>query len=168
MASLRARAAIACMSAIGVGSIAHYEGFRSDAYLPLPPDKWTVGYGSTTWEDGTPVKVGDTITVERAEILLHRTLTQYEDAVKKCAPVPMYQYEFDAYTSLTYNIGTGAFCGSSIARHLREKNYEQACKDILQWDKFKGKPLKGLTKRRHDEYQLCIGAKEPITRDMIR
>jgi len=168
MASLRARAAAVAMSAVGIGFITNYEGFRDKAYIPVVGDRPTIGVGSTTWEDGTPVKVGDSITVERAEILLHSTLTQYEDAVKKCAPVPMYQYEFDAYTSLTYNIGTGAFCGSSIARHLREKNYEQACKDILQWDKFKGKPLKGLTKRRHDEYQLCIGAKEPITRDMIR
>ena len=26
-----------------------------------------------------------------------------------CAPVPMYQHEFDAYVSLTYNIGASAF-----------------------------------------------------------
>ena len=59
--------------------------------------------------------------------------------------------------SLTYNIGEGAFCKSTLAKKLNAYDYEGACKEILKWDKFKGKPLKGLTNRREREYAKCIG-----------
>jgi lysozyme len=81
----------------------------------------------------------------------------FEEAVKRCAPVPMYQHEFDAYVSLTYNIGQGAFCSSTLAKKLKAYDYDGACKEILKWDKFKGQPLAGLTKRRQEEYKLCMG-----------
>ena len=69
----------------------------------------------------------------------------------------MHQYEFDAYVSLTYNIGSQAFCKSTLAKKLITYDYEGACKEILKWDKFKGNPLPGLTKRRTEEYHACIG-----------
>jgi lysozyme len=72
----------------------------------------------------------------------------------------MYQYEFDAYVSLTYNIGPTAFCNSTLVKKLLAYDYEAACKEILKWDHFKGKPLKGLTLRRQREYNLCIGKHE--------
>jgi lysozyme len=59
--------------------------------------------------------------------------------------------------SLSYNIGTGAFCNSTLVKKLRTYDYEGACKEILRWDKFKGEPLKGLTHRRQREYKLCMG-----------
>ena len=40
--------------------IKEFEGFRSQAYK-CSAGKWTIGYGSTLYEDGTPVKQGDTI-----------------------------------------------------------------------------------------------------------
>ena len=36
--------------------IARCEGFRDTAYRPLPTDRWTIGYGSTFYEDGSPVQ----------------------------------------------------------------------------------------------------------------
>ncbi|MFZ9813260.1 MAG: lysozyme, partial [Burkholderiaceae bacterium] len=42
-------------------------------------------------------------------------------------------------------------------RKLNAQDYAGACKEILRWDKFQGKPLAGLTKRRQAEYQQCIG-----------
>ena len=70
----------------------------------------------------------------------------------------MYQHEFDAYVSLTYNIGASAFCSSTLTKQLNAGDYAGACREILRWDKFKGQPLPGLTKRRQSEYQQCIGA----------
>ena len=137
-------------------SIAVDEGFVGNAYTPVKGDVPTIGFGTT---EG--VKVGDKITPERALVRLLNDADKFTQAVKKCAPVPMYQYEFDAYVSLTYNIGSGAFCNSTLVKKLNTYDYEGACKEILRWDKFKGQPLKGLTLRRQREYNLCMGYEQP-------
>lgn len=141
--------------------IAVHEDYRESAYVPVTTsagsDVPTIGFGATLNADGTPVRLGQRITPVAALKRLGNDVAKFEAAVKRCAPVPMHQYEFDAYVSLTYNIGTGAFCNSTLAKKLIAYDYEGACKEILRWDKFKGKSLAGLTKRRQQEYQTCIG-----------
>jgi lysozyme len=132
--------------------IAIEEGFTSKAVIPVPGDVPTIGFGTTKG-----VKRGDVITPERALVKLLDDASTFSEAVKKCSGVPLYQYEFDAYVSLSYNIGTGAFCNSTLVKKLKVYDYEGACKEILRWDKFKGQPLKGLTHRRQREYKLCMG-----------
>lgn len=145
------------LSASALIGIAVHEGYREEAYIPVPGDVPTIGFGSTTNLDGSPVRLGQRTTSVEALKRLGKDVEKFETAVKTCAPVPMYQYEFDAYVSLTYNIGPNAFCKSTLAKKLVQYNYEGACKEILRWDKFQGKPLKGLTIRRQEEYKTCIG-----------
>jgi len=140
------------LSASALVGIALHEGYSSTAYKPVPGDVPTIGFGTT---EG--VKLGQTITPERALVRLLADANKFEQAVKRCAPVPMHQYEFNAYVSLTYNIGEGAFCRSTIAKRLNAGNYSGACEAILMWDKFQGKPLAGLTKRREAEKRMCDG-----------
>jgi lysozyme len=140
------------LSAAVLVGIAMEEGFTSKAVIPVPGDVPTIGFGTT---EG--VKRGDTITPERALMRLLQDADKFSEGVKRCANVPMFQYEFDAYVSLSYNIGTGAFCNSTLVKKLKTYDYEGACKEILKWDKFKGQPLKGLTHRRQREYKLCMG-----------
>jgi lysozyme len=140
------------LSAGALVSIALHEGFRDRAYTPVAGDVATIGFGTT---EG--VKQGDTITVERALVRLLKDANKFEEAVRRCAPVPMHQYEFDAYVSLTYNIGETAFCNSTLAKYLNQRLYALACKEILRWNKFQGQELRGLTLRREAEYKQCIG-----------
>ncbi len=149
---MRTHVAALTLSASALVGIAVHEGFRSTAYTPVPGDVATIGFGTT---EG--VRLGDSISVERALIRLMQDATKFEKAVKRCAPVPMYQHEFSAYVSLTYNIGETAFCSSTLAKKLNAGDYKGACDQILRWDKFKGKPLAGLTKRRQQEHQMCLG-----------
>ena len=149
---MRTHVAALALSASALVGIAVHEGFRSTAYTPVPGDVATIGFGTT---EG--VRLGDSISVERALIRLMQDATKFEKAVKRCAPVPMYQHEFSAYVSLTYNIGETAFCSSTLAKKLNAGDYKGACDQILRWDKFKGKPLAGLTKRRQQEHQMCLG-----------
>lgn len=144
------------VSAALVLSVANHEGFRSAAYIPVPGDKVTYGHGFTTKPDGSAVKLGDYISKEQSTKRLNSELLHYKNDISKCITVPLTQYEVDAYTSLSFNIGVGAFCKSTIVKKLRSYDYEGACKEILKWDKFKGKALKGLTVRRQQEYNLCI------------
>ena len=140
------------LSAVALVGIAGWEGFRSVAYIPVPGDVPTIGFGTTK-----DVKMGDTIDPVTALQRKIRDVEKFEGAIKQCVHVPLAQHEYDAYLSLAYNIGSGAFCRSTLVRKLNAEDYEGACKEILRWDKFKGKPLKGLTNRRQAEYKQCMG-----------
>jgi len=149
----RLQSASLAISAALLVSIALEEGYSPVAYRPVKGDVATIGFGTT---EG--VKDGDKITPERALVRLLNDADKVAQAVRRCAPVPMYQYEFDSYVSLTYNIGTNAFCDSTLVKKLKTYDYEGACKEILRWDKFQGQPLKGLTIRRQREYEVCTNS----------
>lgn len=140
------------LSAAALIGLAVSEGYTDKAVIPVPGDKPTIGFGTTA-----NVKLGDTTTPIRA---LQRVLVDvqtYEGAVKQCVKVPLYQNEYDAYLQLAYNIGTNAFCGSTLVKKANAGDYLGACKEILRWDRFQGQPLAGLTKRRQAEYKQCMG-----------
>ena len=155
----RVSIAALALSAAGLVGIIQHEGYKSAAYIPVPGDVPTIGHGTTRYEDGSAVKMGDRVTPERAQVLLRNDASTFERAVKRCAPVPMHQHEYDAFVSLAYNIGENAFCKSTLVRKLNAGDYAGACREILKWDKFRGQPLRGLTMRRQAEYQQCTGGK---------
>lgn len=148
----RIAAAALSLSAVAFGGLVAYEGYSDRAIIPVPGDVPTIGFGAT---EG--VRMGDTITPPRAVERALRDVAKYEGALKQCVRVPMFQHEYDAYVSLAYNIGPGAFCSSTLVRKLNAGDYVGACREILRWDKFKGRPLRGLTLRRESEYRRCIG-----------
>lgn len=144
------------LSALGATGITQYEGYRDKAYLDqggVP----TIGYGTTI-----NVRIGDTITKDRALTYLKAHAAADEVRMKKCiGDVPLYQHEWDAYVSFSYNVGWKAFCGSSVVRKLHETppNYSGACDAMLPWNKIKGKINKGLVNRRTKEHAICAGVK---------
>jgi lysozyme len=140
------------VSAATLVGIALHESYKGEAYLPTKDDVPTIGFGTT---EG--VKMGDKITPERALVRLLADADKHAQAVKRCAHVPMYQHEFDAYTSFVYNVGEGAFCNSTLVKKLNAFDYEGACKELLRWDRQNGKVLRGLTIRRQAEYKQCSG-----------
>jgi len=165
-----ARLAALALSAAGLIGIAVSEGWEPVARPPVPGDVPTGGFGSTRSETG-PMQAGERIDPVRGLILLQRDAAEAERIVRRCAPVPMHQHEFDAFVSLAYNVGAGApgvkdgFCvlksgrPSTIVRLLLAGDYAGACRAILDWDKFKGRPLRGLTLRRERESGQCLGAR---------
>lgn len=140
------------LSAAALVGIVASEGYTDRAVIPVPGDVPTIGFGTT---EG--VKMGDVTTPPKALARALQDVGRYEGALRACVMVPLHQYEYDAYVSLAYNIGSRAFCGSTLARKLNEGDYPGACREILRWDRFKGQPLRGLTIRREREYRQCIG-----------
>jgi len=128
-----------------------FEGVRLKAYkcsAGVP----TIGFGNTFYEDGTKVKIGDSITLERARSLFDGLLPIYEKIVLNKVKRPLKQNEFDALVSHTYNTG-----GSSTL--FRLVNANESIEDIKEWWLTKyttanGKKLKGLVERRKQEYDL--------------
>lgn len=141
------------VSSKGLELIKEFEGFSSVAYL-CSAKKATIGYGNTFWEDGTPVKIGDQISKERAETLLKHVVNNFSVAVEVDIKIEVTQNQFDALVSLAYNIGLGAFKNSTLLRQLNRGNFVGASQEFLRWDKSNGKPLLGLTRRREREKLL--------------
>ena len=149
------------LSAAGLVGIAGYEGYSDEAYIPINGDVPTIGFGST---EG--VKMGYTITPPKALERLMRDVGVAESAIGKCVKVPLYQHEYDAFTSFAFNVGTSAFCSSTLVKKLNQGDYDGACEEILRWNKQKridsnGRvyyvELRGLTNRRKSEYEICKG-----------
>ncbi len=140
------------LSASALVGIALHEGYRGEAYIPVKGDVPTIGFGTT---DG--VKPGDRIEPVQALVRKLADVQRFEGALKECVRVPLHQYEYDAFMSLAYNIGPGAFCGSTLVRRLNAGDYTGACNEILRWDRFRGEPLRGLTLRRQAENRQCLG-----------
>lgn len=149
------------LSAAGLVGIVAQEGYSDKAIIPVKGDVPTIGFGTTGG-----VRIGDTTTPPKALARALQDVQKYEGAIKQCVTVPLYQYEYDAYASLAYNIGSTAFCHSSLVRKLNDADYAGACDEILRWTRYKGKNCAapenarlcgGLAKRRQEEYKKCIG-----------
>ena len=140
------------VSAVALVGLAMSEGYSDKAIIPVPGDVPTIGFGTTHG-----VKMGDTTTPQKALVRALQDVQKFEGAMRQCVTVPLTQYEYDAYLQLSYNTGSTAFCNSTLVRKLNAADYPGACKEILRWDKFKGKPLRGLTLRRQEEYKQCMG-----------
>lgn len=151
----RALAAMALSASALVGLVVH-EGYSDKAITPVPGDVPTIGFGST----GPDVRLGDRTTPPVALSRALRDVQRFEGALKTCVTVPLHQYEYDAYITLAYNIGPGAFCKSTLVDKLNAGDYAGACDQILRWDRFKGAPLRGLTIRRQAEHAQCLGASQ--------
>lgn len=143
--------ALGC-SAAGFVALLGYEGYSESAYIPVPGDVPTIGFGTT---EG--VKLGDTIAPEKAVERAYRDIMDTETDIHKCVDVPLSQGEYDAFVSLAYNIGTSAFCNSTLVKKLNAGDYSGACAELKRWIYVNGKKSQGLINRREKEYRMCIG-----------
>lgn len=134
----------------GIALVKQFEGCRLSAYLDsvgIP----TIGVGHIHG-----VSMGDTITQDEADELLHGDLLITEEYVTKAVWAPLLQEEFDALVSLVFNIGGGAFQKSTLLRKLNAMDYDGAADAFLSWDKAGGNVIPGLARRRAAERELFL------------
>lgn len=157
---MRLSPSLLVVSALALAGIAGLEGYRRAAYDDGVGVQ-TVGFGSTTRDDGGAVQRGDTMSPERAVLRLAQDADRIGREIAACigGDVPLYQHEFDAFVSLAYNIGPQAFCRSTIVKRLKQTppDYAGACEAIMMWTRAGGRELPGLRKRREAENAQCIG-----------
>lgn len=132
--STKVRVVVAALgiSAAGITGTVIHEDFRDGPYMPTKGDRWTIGYGSTVYEDGTPVKPTDPkITEERALAIMLAHSNKDEAAFKRSLPgVKMYQEEFDNYMDFVYQYGQTNWNGSGMRRELLKGNRVGACEAL--------------------------------------
>jgi lysozyme len=146
----------------GIKLIKSFEGLKLNAYQDVA-GVWTIGYGSTRYQDGRTIKHGDKLTDEaQANTLFMNTLSKYVEAVNKGAKVALSQNQFDALVSFIYNVGTGAVTSSTLFKMLNTGNYQNAADQFLLWNKItdpqtgKKVPCKTLSLRRAQERALFL------------
>lgn len=134
----------------GIDLIKSFEGLELVGYL-CPANIPTVGYGHT----GPDVKVGKSITPEKAHELLAADLAKFERGVKGVVKVGLSQNQFDALVSFAYNCGLGNLFKSTLLKKVNVNPADPAIKaEFLKWTRGGGEVLPGLVRRRKSEAAL--------------
>jgi GH24 family phage-related lysozyme (muramidase) len=133
------------------------EGYRPTAYRDPGAGIWTIGYGTTYWPDGRPVREGDTVTREQAQALLEQDIEEAATAVQRNVQVSLNDNELAALTSFVYNVGEGQFKDSTLLQKLNAGDRVGAANQLPLWKHGGGKELPGLVERRAEERRLMLG-----------
>lgn len=126
-----------------------FEGCRLTAYQDQV-GVWTIGYGHT----GTGVCSGLTITQEQAEALLSSDVAAAAAYVNSAVLIALSQPEFDALVDFVFNLGRGAFAGSTLLKTLNAGDLAGAANQFDRWDRAGGQVVAGLLRRRQAETAL--------------
>ena len=160
----------------GLKLIESFETLKTKAYL-CPAGVPTIGIGHTTTKDVyfrlttgekvSKVQLGQVITAAEARRLFEDDVDRFEDQVENLivkAKVAANPCEFDALVSLAFNIGIGAFKGSTVLKRFLRGDKAGAAEAMLAWNKVtvKGKKVvsKGLVRRREAERWFFLGDME--------
>ncbi len=135
-----------------IALVGTFEGLRTYAYRD-PVGIPTICFGETRG-----VKMGDKATVAECKEMLGTALIEFEMGMRAClrAPDALPDGAYMAFISFAYNVGTGAFCKSTLARKANAGDIRGACNELPKWATARGIKLPGLVKRREAERQLCL------------
>ena len=160
---VRSAVAVLVLAASTLVGLAVHEGYRDEAYIPVPGDVPTIGFGATGG-----VRMGDRTTPVRSLVrLLDEVEGVYAAGVKRCVTVPLYQHEYEAFVRLAYSVGVPTFCrkaqpgkSPNLIDLINAEKYAEACARIEAFKYGPGrKVLPGLVKRRSEERAICEGKK---------
>ncbi|WP_101339720.1 lysozyme [Cereibacter azotoformans] len=144
-----AAAALAAAIAAATGIIKPWEGRSLTPYYDI--------VGVLTWCDGQTVgSPKPRYTHEECDAMLARSVALYEAQIRPCLPPDLPVQTRAAFVSTAYNIGTTAFCRSSMSRRALAGDLRGACDALMMWTKAGGRVVRGLVNRRTAERELCI------------
>lgn len=131
----------------------HFEGFSAIPYL-CPANYWTIGYGTVFKPDGSRV-TQDHPAISKAlalEWLESEIRCNYMRSVLSTTPnLINYPQTLGAITDFAYNLGGPRYRASTLARRIRDENWQESASQLLLWNKGGGRILPGLVKRRQAE-----------------
>jgi lysozyme len=142
-------------SKLGLKLIMDSEGLRTTAYQD-GGGVWTIGYGTTHYEDGSPVKKGDRIDIFRAASLLRHDVSRIELEISGMVEVPLNQCQFDALVDFSYNLGCNALRKSSLLKFLNAGDYIHAGSEFGKWVYDDHVKVAGLISRRQKEKTMFL------------
>ena len=142
----------------GIALIRKWEGLRLNAYL-CGAGKPTIGWGSTFYENGSKVELGDKITIDRADKMLHFMCNMFNDAISKMVTSNINDNQRGALLSFVFNIGAGNLKKSTLLKKVNKNPADPTIRnEFMRWVNVGGKPSNGLINRRKDEAELYFSA----------
>jgi len=150
------------ISSAGVDLIKRLEHFEPRLYNDQA-GHCTIGYGTLLHRgscngDSSEQPFTGGITEQRATELLMNEVSVFQGTINDLVNVTLNQNQFDSLISFCYNIGAGAFRGSTLLRMLNQCNYTSVPTEMRKWVKVRiGGMLKdsrGLINRRNAEIEL--------------
>jgi lysozyme len=149
-------------SAECIAIVKAFEAFSATWYV-CPGGKPTIGYGHVILLHEQQFRERP-ISEREAEQLLAADLMVAQRGVWALAKVPLAQREYDALTSLVFNVGAGKadgvkgdFADSTLLELLNRGDYELAAVQFDRWVYSRGKRLAGLVRRRAAERAMFEG-----------
>ena len=126
-----------------------------DVNKPLPCGA-TIGYGHLI-KNGEDFRNG--ISESKATELLRADIATAERAVRDNINVLLTQNQFDALTSLAYNIGVNNFANSTVVKYINNPNFHSSVYPNLEsawnaWNRSQGQISNGLINRRKHEWDM--------------
>jgi GH24 family phage-related lysozyme (muramidase) len=153
------------LSPAGIEFIKSWEGFRAQKYND-PAGHCTIGYGTLlhtgNCDGSAPEQPYDNgITEDEATRLLAKKAEGFAKVVSTNPKVTLNQNQFDALVSFAYNIGEGAFLGSTLFKtYLAKGDLSGVPAEMKKWTKARKDgqlvDLPGLVKRRAAEAELFL------------
>lgn len=145
-------AAGSAIVAVTIGFVGAWEGLRLSSYQDIV-GVWTSCYGETAG-----MGPGMRFTKDQCDVMFLGSLQKHEAGMRSCLTNPdaIPDPSYVAFLSFTYNVGTGAFCKSTLARRINAGDLKGACDQLMRWTRAGGKVVKGLVNRRSDERALCL------------
>ena len=138
----------------GIAIIRKYEGLKLRAYI-CPSGLPTIGYGATFYMNGSRVQIGDVITIDHADKLLHFQVKLFADEVRRTVKSNINENQLGALVSFCFNVGGAAFAKSTLARKVNANPSDPTIRnEFMRWTRGGGKVLPGLVKRREEEANL--------------
>lgn len=165
MSKQRLSVAVLSLSAIGFAGISAYEHYTPGAVIPIPGDRPTYGLGSTVKEDGSPVKMTDTITVPKAIKLSISHIGKDEAVLRQCITNPMSQQEWDVLVDFSYWFGGYGTCKTDVVKYINQGKYYDSCAAYLKYRRAAGKDCsirenkcRGVWLRAQERNVTCLAA----------
>lgn len=133
----------------GLAFIREWEGCELTAYKDSG-GVWTIGVGHTK-----DVHEGQTISQFEADELLAMDIQDHDitPCLRGCETS---QNQFDAMSSLAFNIGLERFRNSTVLKRHKLGNKIGAGNAFLLWHFDNGNPVRGLMRRREAERKLYL------------
>jgi GH24 family phage-related lysozyme (muramidase) len=158
--------------AAAIALIKEFEGCHLSAYPdPLSGgEPWTIGYGTTRYSSGAPVKRGDKINVIEADMLLRLEVDRIAAKLRSTVPHwnEMNDDQRSALVSFAYNLGAG-FYGSggfeTISKCLRERNWADVPAAMELYRNPGTNVEAGLLRRRRAEGKLWGEHRQPVQQE---
>jgi len=138
-------AAVAAIPIIGEFEGTVKVGYRDPVGIPT----------SCVGHTGPDAVVGRRYTDEECAAQLAADAVKHGLEIAPCLPDELPVETRAAFTSFAFNVGSAAFCKSTLSRKARAGDLAGACAELSRWTKAGGRELQGLVRRRKAERALC-------------